>query len=261
MPTESRSIGGARVRKEEEGLSLEALPQIPADPRSHQLARLLRETIITGGLKPGDRIVEREISARTGISRGPVREALRQLGQEGLVVSLPYRGTEVAGVSQEEVQEILVPLRLVLERFAFRHALTKMSGGDFEELDGIVAAMRKAVEEENLGRVVDADVRFHELVFARANQPHCTQVWQTIVPRVRAYFYRDAPRHASLSHLPNEHEELLEAMRSRDMSAVQPVLDRHILETIYLDEGGDARGRAEASLDVVDKIKKRDDAR
>lgn len=240
---------------------LEALPQISADPRSHKLARLLREMIITGGLTPGDRIVERDISARTGISRGPVREALKQLEQEGLVTSLPYRGTEVADVSQEEVEEILVPLRLVLERFAFRHALMKMSEGDFKELDRVVVAMRKAVNEENLSGVVDTDVRFHELVFARANQPHCTQVWQTIVPRVRAYFYRDTPRHASLSHLPDEHAELLEAMRSRNMSIVQPVLDKHILETIYLDRAGNARGRAEASLNVVDSIEKRDDAR
>lgn len=239
-------------------MSLEALPQIPPDPRRYQLVRALRETIITGGLRPGDRIVERDISARTGMSRGPVREALRQLEQEGLVVSYPYRGTEVAGISQEEVEGILVPVRLVLERFAFRHALSKMEEQDFEELGTIVSDMREAADGEKLNGVVDADIRFHELVFAKSGQPHCTQVWRTIVPRVRAYFYRDAPRHASLSHLADEHGELLEAMRSRDMSVVQPILDKHILETIYLDEEGEegtaARERVDAALDAVEKV-------
>jgi DNA-binding GntR family transcriptional regulator len=233
---------------------LEALPQIPPDPRRHQLVRALRGAIIAGGFRPGDRIVERDISARTGISRGPVREALRQLEQEGLVVSFPYRGTEVASISQEEVEQILVPIRLVLERFAFRHALPAMEEQDFGELERVVAAMREAAGNDDLAGVVDADVRFHELVFARAGQPHCAQVWGTIVPRVRAYFYRDAPRHASLSHLADEHEELLEAMRSRDMAVVQPVLDRHILETLHLDGEGDPRGRIEASLGAVENI-------
>lgn len=237
---------------------MEALMRIPPDPRRNQLVRALREAIITGGMRPGDRLVERDISERAGISRGPVREALRQLEQEGLVVSFPYRGTEVAGVSQEEVEGILVPIRLVLERFAFRHALPLMTERDFEELEGIVAVMRSAVEKEEQNGVVEGDVGFHELVFARADQPHCTQVWRTIAPRVRAYFYRDAPRHTSLSHLAEEHQELLDAMRTRDMEKVQPVLDKHILEAIYLgDEGrGDTsqRERVEATLDAVEKI-------
>lgn len=244
--------GGAMAK--EDALSLEALPQISQDLRGHLVVRVLRDAIITGSLRPGDRLVERDLSERMGISRGPVREALRQLQQEGLVVSFPYRGTEVAGISREEVEEILVPLRLVLERFAFRHALPSMTERDFAELEGLVAAMREAARKEDLAGVVDADVRFHELVFAKSGQSHCTQVWQTIVPRVRAYFYRDAPRHPSLEHIAEGHEELLAAIRTKDMGKVQPVLDEHILETIYLDEGSAFRERAEASLGALEEI-------
>ena len=233
---------------------MEALPQISSDSRRHRVVRALREAIVTGGLRPGDRLVEADVSKRMGISRGPVREALRQLEQEGLVVSLPYRGTEVVGVSQGEVEQVLVPMRLVLERFAFRHALPAMTEEDFEELEKAVAAMRGAAGRKDLAGVVDADVRFHEIVFARSGQPHCAQIWRTIEPRVRAYFYRDAPRHASLSHLAEEHRELLDAMRGKDMAEVQPVLDRHILETIYLDKSNDAQERAEATLSAVEDI-------
>ena len=84
-----------------------------------------------GHLKPGDRIVEEDVSAQLTVSRGPVPEALRQLEQEGLVVFYPYRGTEVFGVSQKEVDEILVPIRLTLEGFAFRHALPRLTEEDW----------------------------------------------------------------------------------------------------------------------------------
>jgi DNA-binding GntR family transcriptional regulator len=235
-------------------LSLDGLPQIPPDPRRNQLLRALREAIIVGALKPGDRIVERDVAERTGISRGPVREAVRQLEQEGLVVSVPYRGTEVASVSQEEIEQILVPIRLVLERFAFRHALPLMSDKDFEELEKIVEALRHAARNDDLAGVVDGDVRFHELVFARANQPHCAQVWGTIVPRVRAYFYRDAAKHEPLEHLANGHDELLSAMRERDVAKLLPVLDEHILETLRLAEGDDRSERVQAALDAIENI-------
>lgn len=72
---------------------------------------------------PGDKLVELDLSAQLGTSRAPVREALRQLEQEGLVVSYPYRGTEVLSVSQEEIEQVLVPIQLTIERFAFTQAL------------------------------------------------------------------------------------------------------------------------------------------
>src|SRR5262245_2591404 len=98
------------------------LPQIGQKSLRHQVLETLREAIITGRFQPGNRLVEEELCLQLGVSRGPVREALRQLEQEGLVVSFPYRATEVIGVSEEEVREVLIPMRLTLERFAFRHA-------------------------------------------------------------------------------------------------------------------------------------------
>jgi DNA-binding GntR family transcriptional regulator len=134
----------------------------------------------------------------------------------------------VLGVSQEEVDEILVPIRLTLERFAFRHALPRLTAPDLEELDKLVAAMRRAAAEADLDRLAEEDVRFHELVIARSGQPHCLQIWKTIEPRVRAHFRRDAPVHPSPFELPDEHQELLDALRTCDESTVLAVLERHI---------------------------------
>ena len=82
----------------------------------------------------GDRLIEERIAEELQTSRGPVREALRQLEHEGLVISYPYRGAVVQGVSEEEIQEVLIPIRLTLERFSFTKALEQMDDGDFAEL-------------------------------------------------------------------------------------------------------------------------------
>jgi DNA-binding GntR family transcriptional regulator len=215
------------------------LPELTPSSLRLRTTNVLRKAIVEGRLKPGDRIVEEEVSEQLKVSRGPVREALRQLEQEGLVVSFPYRGTEVVGVSQEEVDEILVPIRLTLERFAFRHALPRLSDVELDELADLVAAMRNAAAEADLDQLAEDDVRFHELVISRSGHPHCLQIWKTIEPRVRAHFRRDAPVHPSPFELPEEHQELLDALRTRDEETVLAVVERHIWNYFNVNgEGG-----------------------
>ena len=214
-------------------MPMDALPRVPPDSRRQFLVRALRDAIINGNLKPGERLVEREISERTGVSRGPLREALRQLEQEGLIVTVPYTGTRVTGISQAEIEEILVPIRLVLERFAFRHALSELTEADFDQLRGIVEEMREGARAEDLDNLVQTDLAFHQKVVERAGT-HCLQVWLSIVPRVSAHFYRDGYRHASLSEIPREHEELLKVMRGGDMDRILALLDEHIREGVTL---------------------------
>jgi DNA-binding GntR family transcriptional regulator len=207
----------------------QSLPQIAPSSLRQRVLQMLREAIITGQFQPGNRLVEEELCQQMGISRGPLREALRQLEQEGLVVSFPYRATEVIGVSDEEVRDVLVPIRLTLERFAFRHALPLLSEADFAELTELVRTMRQAGQAGDLARVVEADVKFHELVLGRSNQRHCLQIWRTISPRVRAYFYRCGPRHQALTDIADEHRDLIAALRTREIARVLAVLDPHIL--------------------------------
>jgi DNA-binding GntR family transcriptional regulator len=204
------------------------MEQGPPESRKIWLVRALREAIATGELRPGTRLVERDISSRTGVSRGPVREALAQLEQEGLVVSHTYRGAEVLGVSQEEVEQILVPTRVVLEQFAFRHAIPRLDSADFARLHELVEAMSTAALADDHESIVEADIQFHELVIVKSGWPHCEQIWRTIVPRVRAYFYDDAPHHASLSDIAIEHQELLSVMRTSNEAKITLEVERHI---------------------------------
>jgi DNA-binding GntR family transcriptional regulator len=204
------------------------LPQGPPELRRSWLLQALREAIATGDLRPGDRLVERDISARTGLSRGPVREAILVLEQEGLVVSESYRGAQVASVSAEEVENMLVPIRAVLEKFAFRHAAGRLTEDDHAELSRMVDQMHAAANDSDLRTVVDADMQFHEYVIARCGWQHCERSWRSIAARVRAYFWADASQHRSLHDVAEQHQVLLDALRGGNEKALMRAVVKHV---------------------------------
>jgi len=199
----------------------------PHGPRSQAVVEKLRKAIVSGQLVDGERLIEDRLANELETSRGPVREALRQLEAEGLVVSIPYRGATVVSVSEEEVREVLIPIRLILERFSFLKAREEMAEADFAELAKEVWTMRVAAEDGDLARSVEADIRFHEFVLERSSRPHTVQIWRSITPRMRAYFYRDGAD-ADLGRVADDHEALLNALRSRDRRVLTRLLKHHI---------------------------------
>ncbi len=205
-------------------------PELAAGRRAHRtehVAEVLREAIGVGRVEPGDRLVEKHIAAELGTSRAPVREALRELVHEGLVTHVPYRGAFVLGVSEEEVHGVMIPIRLTLERYAFARALPKLGRRELETLARIVDAMELAAAVGDLRAVVEADVRFHDFVLELSDLPHTTQIWRSIAPRIRVYFYRyDTNR--DLSAVVDEHRRLHAALGSRNLEHIESLLVEHI---------------------------------
>ncbi len=195
-------------------------------PRRQQVLDILRSEIMTGRYAPGARLIEATISEELGTSRGPVREALRQLEHEGLVDAVPYRGAVVLDVSDEEVQEVLIPIRLTLESFSFGKALELMTEDDYGELAKQLWLMEEGARKNDLQQVVEADLAFHEIVIIGSGR-HTMQVWRSIWPRIRSYFIRYG-RFRDLESIVDEHRELLDALRSRDRDTMMGVLERHI---------------------------------
>lgn len=214
--------------------SVERTPTVVVDagagkggPRGQRVVEILRSAIIMGDYEPGERLIEATLSTELGTSRGPVREALRQLENEGLVMSVPYRGAVVLGVSDEEVQEVLIPIRLTLERYSFAHALDRMTDADFAELGKQVWLMEQAAAADDLLKHVEADLRFHDIVISSSGQTHTVQIWRSIWPRIRAYFFRYG-RGSDLVTMVEEHRELLAALQTRDPALMLTQLERHI---------------------------------
>jgi DNA-binding GntR family transcriptional regulator len=208
------------------GLSTIPAPTQRSRRREH-VVEALRDAITTGKLEDGERLIEDRIARELKTSRGPVREALRQLEHEGFVVSYPYRGAVVLGVSDEEVQQVLIPVRLTLEKFTIPKAIELMHDSDFAELAKEVWVMGEAARTDDLQKSVDADMRFHELMLDRSGKPHAAQVWRSIAPRIRAYFFRYG-RQGDLKRIASEHRDLLAALQTRENEVITEALEQHI---------------------------------
>lgn len=192
----------------------------------------LRWRIIEGALSPGTRLGEEKISREMDVSRGPVREALRELENEGLLSVEPYRGAVVIGITESELREVLIPVRWILEKSAVKRAIQTMTAEDFTRLENIAHEMETVVgsgAETTLRQLVELDVTFHRSVVEFAGDYHTMQLWMAIQPRIRMGFYQLGSRHYHSSEIADEHKELLRALRTRDIDVVLEALDVHAM--------------------------------
>jgi DNA-binding GntR family transcriptional regulator len=198
------------------------------------ITEALRHRIINGTLPPGTRISEEWVSREMGVSRGPVREALRELENEGLIIVQAYKGAIVSEITTDDLRDVLIPVRLILESNACLRALSTMTESDFATLGDIVDQMRLvaiAGQSDALLALVDLDVRYHEYLTGLCDQYHTLQIWRSIQPRIRAGFYRLGSRHRDLNEISEEHKVLLDALRTRDPAVAISALETHICTT------------------------------
>lgn len=196
-----------------------------------QTADVLRNAIVSGELKPGQRLFETDIAEQLGISRAPVREALRQLEQEGLIVSTPYRETRVATTSEVEIQEVLLPIRSTLEIFALRRIMAGNPAEAIAVLQPIVETMREAAAANDRTGVAEADIEFHKALIHLAGHPHPIRIWNSIASLIRGSFLLAATKRG-LDHTVAGHDELLRAMAAGEVAPAEALLQQHMEEMV-----------------------------
>jgi DNA-binding GntR family transcriptional regulator len=197
----------------------------PATTAQHALDAL-RRAIISGDLRPGQKIRQEEIADTLGVSIAPVREALRALEQEGQVRYEPRRGYFVTELRVEDLTEIYA-LRQVLEERAVRHALPTL---DDDALHRIELAARDCVDAADAGDVaaeLEANRRFHFAVMEAPGQPHTLRVIRLLWDSTEAYraMYYNSPEERR--EAVTAHDRILDALRARDTDALVRELDAH----------------------------------
>ncbi len=200
-------------------------------PRAADTAyEAIRQLIVSGELSPGDRLPEEDLAVRVGVSRTPVREALRRLASEGVVEFVPNRGAHVSSWSRRDLQEIF-DLRAVLEGFAARLAARNASEADLEVLDDLATRMEGLAENptpEHRDQIAELNTQFHgHLVEIAGNRLLAQQVAGLVqLPLVHRTFhdYDETELHRSMAH----HRELLTALRHRDVNWAGTVMRSHI---------------------------------
>jgi DNA-binding GntR family transcriptional regulator len=190
--------------------------------------RLSRE-ILSGKSDPGQRLVEEQLTRRLGISRAPLREALRLLAQQGLVEHVPRRGARVATLSDRDVAE-LYAVRDVLERHAVETALPVAQDSDLTGLRVAIEQMREATRSEDRLGVAEAHRAFHVGVVALAGNRQLTVIYESILVRLQLYMAVNLRREsetAQPSDAVRRHERLLRAVAAGEPDAVITELGAH----------------------------------
>lgn len=144
-----------------------------------EVKEIIHDAIISGQFKPGDRLIETEIADQLSVSRSPIREAFRQLEQDGLLISLPNQGTFVKNYDAKEIEEIFM-LRAVLENLAFELLITykKLKEEDWARLDWFIEEQRTAIEAQLYRQLTRLDMDFHEYLCQKSGSERLVSMWR-----------------------------------------------------------------------------------
>ena len=192
--------------------------------------RRLRDAIVNGDLTLGEPLSESQLAASLGVSKTPVREALAQLRIEGLVTTVPQKGTFVFTLSAREVIE-LSELRLTLESAALRFACERNRTAFVEDLRPVVDGMAKAMADADTRAYLALDTEYHEQFFRHCGNRYMAESYSLLAGKIAALRTHLAarPKHTEKSFA--EHREMVEAIDRGEIDACLNLLDRHIGRT------------------------------
>lgn len=188
-----------------------------------EVYKTLLDWIMEGELRPGEKLLDKELAESMGVSRTPVREALRRLEDKGLVESAANRWTRVSEVSIDEPVKIY-PIIWTLEELAVSQALDQLTGEDLTTMERANERLRKALAEENPVEASRADSQFHEVFIKRSGNPHLVSILHDLKISYRrvevTYFEKDTGGKYSL----DEHCRIIEALQQGDLPQTQHMI-------------------------------------
>jgi GntR family transcriptional regulator of gluconate operon len=189
----------------------------------------MRERIMAGQLRDGQRIIERDIAEELGVSRGPIREALKLLEAEGLVVTSPRRGTRVAAPTTEDAAEMFA-IRAALEPVAATLLVSR--GGDeaFPALDEAIGGIERAVRSDDWPQAIAADMQFHGLIFRHSGSRRLRRIWDEMDNALVQIFRLHRPLYRSIDDVLPRHQAYLDVLRRGDVAEVAQHAADHVNE-------------------------------
>lgn len=200
----------------------------PGEPNlGQQAANMLRRAIISGEFPSGMRLIEDDLASRLGVSRGPVRDALKQLAVEGLV-EIERRGAFVR-LGQHDIWE-LYSLRTVLEGFAIELAARSFTDDDIAEVQAILDRMAEAAGEKRMEEFVTLDMAFHSSFFERAGHRRLLLAWQALSHSIGAMLAVTSTANPRVDSILDEHQHILDGIKARDVAQAQEWLRIHLAD-------------------------------
>ena len=206
-----------------------ALGEIANVPLGERIADQLREMILDGALEPGAPLVEVSLAAELGVSRAPVREGLRILGLDGLVETVPYRGTTVRGLQRRDVEE-LHHIRTLHEGFAIRRIVAT---GRYRDVDALYACCdRMAASGGDPSALNRLDEQFHTALVELADHAMLSSFWRTIAMQVRRVMAMSNRRIADPRVIAPNHRAIVDAIAAGAADRAVALLEAHVGDVI-----------------------------
>ena len=187
----------------------------------------LRQAILRGELKPGERLMEIHLAQKLGVSRTPVREAIRKLELEGLVLMIPRKGAVVAEITISDLEDVL-EVRMALEELAMKHACRRITKEQLDGLEQLAAVFSESLNGDDVGACAQADMLFHDAIYESTGNARLIQILNNLreqMYRYRMEYLKDRHSHAQLL---KEHEEILNALKCHDEKSALEWISRHI---------------------------------
>ena len=187
----------------------------------------LREAILKGELKPGERLMELQLASKLGVSRTPIREAIRMLEQEGLAVTIPRRGAEVAKMTEKDMNDVL-QVREALDELAVSIACELITEEELKKLKKATETFEKALSTGNIKQIAEADIEFHDIIYQASRNPKLVNILNNLreqIYRYRIQYLKDENNYANLLE---EHREILEGLSKKDKELVSNSMRKHV---------------------------------
>ena len=196
-------------------------------PLREAVCETLRDAIRKGILEPGERLMEVQLAEELGISRTPVREAIRKLEQEGYVIMMPRRGTYVSDISTNDVKEIF-EIRSALESLATGLAARRIEPDELETLQNLLIEIEGYIAKNDMEKIVETDIKFHGLLYQVSRNERLVNIINNLKEQLARFRTLSMSYPGRLQETLEEHSEMVEAIANGDVSAARDAAEHHM---------------------------------
>ena len=187
----------------------------------------LRQAILRGEPKPGERLMEIQLANKLGVSRTPIREAIRKLELEGLVLMIPRKGAEVAEITEKSLRDVL-EVRRALEELAVQLACEKITKEEIRELERVAKEFQQVVNSSDITEIAEVDVCFHDIIYTATDNQKLIQLLNNLREQMYRYRVEYLKRDGVFPQLIAEHEAIIRHIENNEKEKATEVMCRHI---------------------------------
>lgn len=187
----------------------------------------LRQAILRGELKPGERLMEIQLANKLGVSRTPIREAIRKLELEGLVLMIPRKGAEVSDITEKSLRDVL-EIRKALEELAVQLTCDKITKEQIRELEEAAEEFKKILKSSDVTEIAEADVHFHDIIYKATDNQRLIQLLNNLGEQMYRYRVEYLKNSEAYPQLVAEHEEIIRHIERKEKEKAATIVCKHI---------------------------------